>query len=90
MVDQYVLRFEIAMQYAFGVDIGHPVQYLLDYRFYFLLIYLVLLAGYVLLQVEVEVIKNDFQLPFFGFVDHVDERYNVGMLLESFEECDLP
>jgi len=77
------------MQHSFGVEEGNPIEYLLQYDFYLLLIYLVLFVCYEFLEIIVIVIEDDLQQLFFGLVLHVYQRYNVRMLLECFEDGDL-
>jgi hypothetical protein len=77
------------VQDAFGVDICHSVDDLLDDHLDPFLIGLVLLAGDKFFQVLLVVIENDLQGLFLGLVENLQEGYDIGMVLERLEEGDF-
>ena len=66
------MRFEVAVQDALGVDIGNPIDDLLDDDLNPLLIDLVLLVGDELLQVLLVVVKHDLQGLLLGLVEDLE------------------
>lgn len=85
MVNQNVLRFKVSMKYPFRMDVSNSIQYLLQDNFDLLLVYLVIFAVYVLLEIVIVIIEHYFEQLIFGFVQDVDEWHDVGVLFECFE-----
>lgn len=77
------------MQDAFWVDIGHPVQYLLDDYFNPFLVDFVILARDELLQILLVVIKDYLQGLLLRLVEYLQQGDDVWMIFEGFEEGDL-
>lgn len=71
-IHQNILWFEISMQDAFWVDIGHPVQYLLDDYFNPFLVDFVILARDELLQILLVVIKDYLQGLLLRLVEYLE------------------
>jgi len=71
------------------MDICHSIENLLQNDFDLLFFRFVLFVSDEFLQIEIVKIKYDLQHLFLGFVHDVDKRYDIGMLLECFEERDL-
>ena len=77
------------MQYPFGVDIGYSVEYFLDDNFDLFLIDFIIFASDILFEVKIIEVKYYFEQLFFRFVEHINQRYDVGVLLERLEQRDL-
>ena len=73
------------MQYPFGVDIGYSVEYFLDDNFDPFLIDFIIFASDILFEVKIIEVKYYFEQLFFRFVEHINQRYDVGVLLERLE-----
>lgn len=89
VVDEDVLGLEVAVENSFGVDVGHSVEDLLEDDFDLVLLYLVVLMGDVLLEVEVVEVEDYLEHLLLGLVHHIDQGHDVGVLLEGLEEGDL-
>ena len=86
MIDEDVLGFEVAMEDAFGVDVGDSVEDLFEDDFDLFLVYFVVFLGDVLFEVEVVEVEDYFEGEFFGFVHDVEEGHDVGVFFQGFEE----
>ena len=89
MVNQNVMGLKITMQHSLRMNVGNPIKYFFDYDFNLLLVCFVFLAGYILLKVEIVVVKNYFELHLFRLVKHINQRHYVGVLFECFKQCYL-
>lgn len=77
------------MQDAFGVYIGHPIQYLLDDYLNPFLIDFVILTRDELLQILLVVIKDYLECLLLGLVENLEQRDDIWMIFERLEEGDL-
>ena len=77
------------MKDAFVVDEGESIEYLLENNFDLLLIDLVVLGCDVLLEVVVVVVEDDLQQLLLGLVEDLNQRHDVGVLLQGFQQRDL-
>ena len=89
MIDENILRFEIAVQDPFGVDVCHSTEDLFEDDLDLFLLDFVILVGEEFLEVVVVVVEYYFEQLLLGLVDDLVERDYVGVLLESLQERDL-
>lgn len=86
VIYEYVLRFKISMKDSFGVNIGDTIENFFEDYFGFLLIRLVIFACNILLEIVVVIIEHDLEQLLFGFIEDVDEGYDVRVFFECFQE----
>ena len=74
------------MEYSLGMDVGHPVYYLFYHDLDLVLVHLVVFTRDELLEVLVVEIEDNLEGLLFGLVKYLEERDDVGVVLESLEE----
>ena len=88
-VNEDILRLEVSMEYFLGVNECDSIENLFDDYFHFLLIDFIVLAGDELLEVLLVVVEHYFQHLLLRFVDHLQEGYDIGVILEGLQQGDL-